>query len=43
MGARAAKRREQRDLARELAEFAGDALEWAELAMPAVLETWPGE
>ena len=42
MGARAAKRREQRELGREFAEFAGEAAERAELTLPAALETLAG-
>jgi hypothetical protein len=41
MGTRAAKRQEQRELAREVTGFAAEALEWAELTLPAALECWP--
>lgn len=41
MGTRAAKRVERRELEREFAEFADEALEWAGLTLPAALETWP--
>jgi len=39
---RAFKRREQRELGREFAEFAGEAAERAELTLPAALETLAG-
>ena len=41
------KRVEQRDVAAEIAEavaaFGADAADWAELTMPAALESWPAE